>query len=66
MEPLAAVLARVGPGVRVDQQVGRQGGAALERLAALFARESLLGGMNSSEKEQVVGSVQRPYAYVRL
>lgn len=32
MEPLATVLAGVGPGVRVDEQVGGQGGGALEYL----------------------------------
>ena len=35
MEPFAAILAGVGPGVAVDQQVGGQGAAPLERLPAL-------------------------------
>ena len=39
VEPLSAVLARVRPRVRVDQEVGGQRGAPLERLAALLARE---------------------------
>lgn len=42
MEALSAVLAGVGPGVRVDQQVGGEGGGALEALAALLALEHLL------------------------
>ncbi len=46
VEPLPAVLARVGPRVRVDQQVGGQGGAPLEGLAALLARERLLGAVD--------------------
>ncbi len=37
VEALAAVGARVGPGVRVDEQVGRERRGALERLAALLA-----------------------------
>jgi len=39
VEPFAAVLARVGSGVRVDQQVRGQSGRPLERLPALFALE---------------------------
>ena len=39
VEPLSAVLARVGPGVRVYEEVSGQGRAPLERLAALLARE---------------------------
>ena len=39
VEPLSAVLARVGPRVRVDEEVRREGRAPLERLAALLARE---------------------------
>jgi len=35
VEPFAAVLARIRPGVRVDQQVSRQRRRPLERLAAL-------------------------------
>jgi hypothetical protein len=37
VEPFAAVLARIRPGVRVDQQVSRQRRRPLERLAALLA-----------------------------
>ena len=47
MEPLATVLARVGPGVGVDQEVCRQGGASLEGFATLFARENPLVAMHS-------------------
>ena len=36
VEPLPAVLARVRPRVRVDQEVRGEGGAALETLAALI------------------------------
>ena len=35
VESLAAEVAGVGPGVAVDQQVGGQGAASLERLPAL-------------------------------
>lgn len=37
MKALAAVLARVGSRVRVDQQVCGEGGAPLKALAALLA-----------------------------
>ena len=36
MEPLSAVVARVRPRVRVDEQVRREGRAPLEGLAALL------------------------------
>lgn len=36
MKPLAAVLARVGPRVRVYEQVSAQRARSLERLPALF------------------------------
>ena len=39
VEPLSAVLARVRPRVRVDEEVRGERGAPLERLAALLARE---------------------------
>lgn len=42
MEPLSAVLARVRPGVRVDQQVGGKCAGPLERLSALLALEHFL------------------------
>jgi hypothetical protein len=42
VESLAAVLTGVGPGVRVDQQVRREGGGAFERFAALLALKDLL------------------------
>jgi len=42
VEPLAAVLAGVGPRVRVDEQVGGQRGRPLERLPAHFALEAFL------------------------
>ena len=42
VEPLAAVLAGVGPCVGVDQQVGGQRGRPCERLAAHFALKALL------------------------
>ena len=37
VEPLATVLTGVGPRVAVDQQVGGQGGGALETLPTLLA-----------------------------
>lgn len=40
VEALAAKLARVRSGVRVDQQVCGQRGRPLERLAALFALQN--------------------------
>lgn len=65
MEPLPAVLARVGPGVRVDQEVGGEGGTPLEGLAALLAAEGPLavvdgpGGKkrrkSGSEKNRIDG-----------
>lgn len=42
VEPLAAVLARVRPCVRVDQQVCGECGGSLEGLAALLALEGPL------------------------
>ena len=45
VETLAAVLARVGPRVRVDQQVRRQRRRAFERFAALSTLEDLLGAV---------------------
>ena len=54
MEALATVLAGIGPGVRVDQEVRRERRRALERLAALRARERLLlRGMSPLGKKQV-------------
>ncbi|GFY39916.1 hypothetical protein TNIN_362821 [Trichonephila inaurata madagascariensis] len=46
VEPLAAVLARVGPGVRMYEQVSGQGGGPLEGLPALFALEGPLCSMD--------------------
>ena len=48
VEPLAAVLARVRPRVRVDEEVRGQRRAPLERLAALLARERPLAVVNRS------------------
>lgn len=42
MEPLAAVLAWVRPGVRVNEQVGGESAGSLERLPTLLALEYLL------------------------
>lgn len=42
MEPLATILTRVRPRVRVDQQVCGEGGGSLEGLAALLALEGPL------------------------
>ena len=42
MEPFAAILAGVGPGVAVYQQVGGESAAALETLPALLALEQFL------------------------
>lgn len=46
MESLAAKLTRVGPRVRVYEQVSAQGGRPFEGLAALLALEHLLRGVN--------------------
>ena len=48
VETLAAVGARVGPGVRVDQQVRGQRGRALERLAALATHEAPVLGVDGA------------------
>ena len=42
MEPLPAILAGVGPGVAVYQQVGGESAAALETFPALLALEQFL------------------------
>lgn len=42
VEPLAAVLAGVGPRVRVDEQVRGESGGALEGLATHLALEAFL------------------------
>lgn len=39
VEALATVLARIGPGVGVDEQVGGKGGRTLEDFATLCAVE---------------------------
>ena len=52
VEPLSAVLARVRPRVRVDQEVGGQRGAPLERLAALLARERPLVRVHRPAREE--------------
>ena len=49
MEPFAAVLAGVGPGVRMDQQVGGQCGTPLESLATLLAGKDALVAMHGSK-----------------
>ena len=49
MEPFAAVLAGVGPGVRMDQQVGGQCGTPLESLATLLAGKDALVAVHGSE-----------------
>ena len=50
MEAFPAVLAGVGPRVRVDQEMGGEGGAPLEGLATLLAREGPLAVVNGPEK----------------
>ena len=50
VEPLSAVLARIGPSVGVDEEVRGERGAPLEGLAALLARERLLAGVHSPVK----------------
>lgn len=42
VEPLPAVLARIGPSVGVDEQVGGEGGGALEAFPADFTAEAPL------------------------
>lgn len=42
MEPLAAVLAGVGPGVRVDQEMRRQSRRAFEHLSTHIAAKATL------------------------
>ena len=53
VEPLPAVLARVGPRVRVDEQVRGQGRAPFERLAADLARERPLVRVHGPAKQKV-------------
>ena len=65
VEPLAAVLARVRPRVRVDEEVRRQRGAPLEGLAALLARERPLvvvdrSGGETTEENQVASFCGHP------
>lgn len=50
VEPFATVLARVRPGVRVDQEVRGQRRAPLERFPALLAIESFLTVVHSPER----------------
>lgn len=40
MEPLSTILAGVGPGVRMDEEVSGKGGAPLETFATLITLES--------------------------
>lgn len=54
MESLTAVLAGIRPGVRVDQQVGGQGGRSLKALAALLALEISSGGVLLAESRRKV------------
>ena len=51
MEPLAAVLARVWPRVRMDEEVCWQGGASFESFATLFAGKYSFITVNGSESE---------------
>jgi hypothetical protein len=53
VEPLSAVLARVGPGVRVYEEVSGQRRAPLERLAALLARERPLAVVHRSARGNI-------------
>lgn len=48
VEPLSAVLAGVGPGVGVDEEVGGEGGGSLEALPTLLALECPLGGVGGA------------------
>lgn len=48
MEALPTVLAGIRPGVRVDQQVSRQGGRSLEGLSAHFALKAFLLGIRTA------------------
>ena len=64
VEPLSAVLARVRPRVRVDEEVRRQRGAPLEGLAALLARERLLAVVNRSVGETTAGESLKRQNYV--
>lgn len=48
VKPLSAVLARVGPGVRVDEQVRRERRGPLEGLAALLALEGAFRRVHGS------------------
>ena len=51
VEAFAAILARIGPGVGVDEEVGGEGGGALEALAALLAREDLFRAVHGPARD---------------
>ena len=53
VEPLSAVLARVRPRVRVDEEVRGERGAPLERLAALLARERPLVRVHRPARKEI-------------
>lgn len=50
MEPFAAILTGVGPGVGVDQKMGGESTGALERFPTLFTLEHLFHTVHSPEK----------------
>lgn len=50
VEPLPTILARVRPGVRMDQEVSGQCAGSLEGLATLLALKDLLHTVDSPEK----------------
>ena len=64
VEPFPTILARVGPRVRVYEEVRGQGGAPLEGLAALLARERLLAVVNRSVGETTAGESLKRQNYV--
>ena len=64
VETFPAVLARVGTGVRVDQQMCRQRGGALEALAALFTGEAAFLAVHSAMLTQTHDVTKRLVTYV--
>ena len=71
MEPLSAVVARVRPRVRVDEQVRRERRRTLEGLAALLARERPLvrvhrPAINEEEQDFVISKNIISYSLYQL
>lgn len=54
MKPFATVLARVGPGVRMNQEVCGQSTGTLESFATLFAFKDLLHAVNGPARGEII------------